>query len=145
MSQQRIHAKVKIAAWYDDRFLQQALLTPWSAAHAAVGVVAASLMSRKLMTFKVAFAWLSILHACYEAKDVYYAYFVPGGAANSFVNSVADQAVSMLAFCAAWRARVDLPIALLFAVMCFAYLFSPLSTPTGIVAPNVRAVWHERG
>jgi hypothetical protein len=138
-------SKLAVHSYSDDRRGINAFLTPWSLVHAATGVVTGALsrqyFPKRFWTCLV--AW-SLVHLAYESKDVYYSY-TNSGHPNSFANSVGDQSVFMTSFSGAWALGLSVPAALMFTLVVFVFLASPILTPTRTPALTPHDIWNQRG
>lgn len=137
-----------VFGWRDDKERHSVLFTPWTLVHIACGILAASI-ARAGMVVDVRFGaglllW-TVVHATYEFKDVYRSYFAPGKPGrDSLSNSLADQAVAMVAFAVAWKLDVNIAYAMGVVTALLVVLVSPLTSATGD-RTTLADSWNSRG
>ena len=148
---------MRFAAWHDS-LQMPALLTPWSLAHFASGVVAAACARAfSRAGFGDAFRTWLVLHLLYELKDQVRAALGHLGPTrgyqplplshttnNSPLNTAGDQTASALGFVLAWTLRAPLVEAAAASALLFVVLASSAMSRSGTEAIPLWQVWDRR-
>jgi hypothetical protein len=130
-----------------DTLDRPAALTPWTLIHVCTGVTAYVAQAQLFPRASVATgaAVFFVLHALYEAKDLYKTYVARTTTHNTLVNSVADQAFSTLGFLAAARLSLNVGSLLAIWMVSLMVLALPQTGRDGRAALSPGQLWDSRG